>query len=325
MVIKEIENRAEWDNFVTSFDKSQLLLSWLWGEFQKNLGKKIWRLGFYQEDTLIGVSLVIRNPLPLNFTYLYTPRSPLVRDLSSFSGDELETYMTNLGKANNSVFWKTDILDQDSLGLSHFQKTEDLQPSQTLILDLGHTEEELLASFHKKTRYNIRLSKKKNVEIDKQRPNDSETFLGILKETTARDKFAGHSQSYYQKLTSLDENFAKLYFATHEGDTLVGNLLTYYGDTVTYLHGASSNNKRNTMAPFALQWESILEAKELGFKYYDFWGIDEKKWPGVTRFKRGFVNENNGYEINYPGTYDLPLKPIVYFAYKILKKIRSFL
>ena len=71
------------------------------------------------------------------------------------------------------------------------------------------------------------------------------------------------------------------------------------------------------MAPHLLQWEQIKEAKKRGCIEYDFWGIDDKKWPGVTRFKRGF----GGREINYPNAHDLVFQPIWYLIYKIARKI----
>jgi len=52
-------------------------------------------------------------------------------------------------------------------------------------------------------------------------------------------------------------------------------------------------------------------------KFYDFWGIDEEKWPGVTRFKKGF----NGRETIYPGAYDLVFQPLWYKVYKLTRKI----
>ena len=71
------------------------------------------------------------------------------------------------------------------------------------------------------------------------------------------------------------------------------------------------------MAPYLLQWEQIKEAKKRGCIEYDFWGIDDKKWPGVTRFKKGF----GGQEITYPGAFDLIFQPIWYRLYKIAKRI----
>ena len=75
------------------------------------------------------------------------------------------------------------------------------------------------------------------------------------------------------------------------------------------------------MAPYLSQWEQIKEAKKQGFQIYDFWGIDEINWPGVTRFKNGF----GGKEIEYIGAYDYVFQPWWYVVYKGTKKILGIL
>ena len=90
-------------------------------------------------------------------------------------------------------------------------------------------------------------------------------------------------------------------------------------ETATYLHGASSRRHRDVMAPHLLQWHMIKEARQRGCGVYDFWGIDEQRWPGVTRFKRGFA----GREITYPQSVDVVHRPSAYAAYRMAKKIKS--
>jgi len=57
--------------------------------------------------------------------------------------------------------------------------------------------------------------------------------------------------------------------------------------------------------------------KTRGYMFYDFWGIDSKKWPGVTRFKLGW----GGNQVEYPGSFDLPISKFWYLVYKLAKKI----
>jgi lipid II:glycine glycyltransferase (peptidoglycan interpeptide bridge formation enzyme) len=111
---------------------------------------------------------------------------------------------------------------------------------------------------------------------------------------------------------------AKIYFAEYEGKVLCANMMIFYGDTATYLHGGSSSADKNIMAPHLLQWEQIKLAKAKGYKYYDFWGIDEIKWPGVTRFKKGF----GGFEVDYGGTWELAITKWKYTLYKLIKRIK---
>ena len=70
------------------------------------------------------------------------------------------------------------------------------------------------------------------------------------------------------------------------------------------------------MAPYFLHWELIKIAGCEDMDEYDLWGIDEKRWPGVTRFKRGF----GGKEVQYIGSFDLVFKPVWYWAYKFKNK-----
>jgi len=72
------------------------------------------------------------------------------------------------------------------------------------------------------------------------------------------------------------------------------------------------------MAPHLLQWFQIKLAKNQGFKYYDFHGVDEVKWPGVTRFKFGFGAK----QADYPGTFDLVYDQGWYNIYKMVRKVR---
>jgi len=92
---------------------------------------------------------------------------------------------------------------------------------------------------------------------------------------------------------------------------------------MTYLHGSSSSESRNLMAPFILHWDAIQSAKAEGFKTYDFWGCNPERhdafdfrprWEGITRFKLGWGSER----VSLVGTFDLPERP---WLYHVLKKI----
>ena len=199
------------------------------------------------------------------------------------------------------------------------ERTLDIQPSKTRILDLEKSEEELLEDMHSKTRYNIRLSKRKEVEIISAKEDaDIDVFINLLKTTGERNKFSLHQEKHYTNIYKSGKDKIKIFFAKHGDDIIAGAMFSFFGDTVTYLHGASANEKRNLMAPHLLQWQTILKSKEKGFKYYDFGGINEKKWPGVTRFKAGF----GGREYDFKGTVDFVLKPIDYRLYTLARKIR---
>lgn len=271
-----------------------------WQALQEFLGAK---------TKVLGSVFWVKKPLFLNRYYYYAPRG-------EFSVSDLERAIKEL--SSEAIFLRFEPLSGEVLKKIKTRKTIPLQPPKTLILDLSLPLEKLWAQMHQKTRYNMRLAEKKGVEIVEGRKEETEEFIKLIQLTSKRDSFSLHSENYYRRLIAFDPEFIKLYFAKYEGRYLAAGLFCFYDETLTYLHGASSNEFRNLMAPYLLHQKMISLAKEKGYHYYDFFGIDEKKWPGVTRFKKGFGGE----EVEYPGTFDLVLDKKWYFIYSFLRKIR---
>lgn len=193
------------------------------------------------------------------------------------------------------------------------------QPESTLVLDLNLSEIDLLGAMHQKTRYNIRLAEKKDLKVVWQ--GNPAVFNALMQETSKRDHFNAHSDEYYTKMLDCD--------LVEQGTVYLGDqpiasaIFIGYDGTYTYLHGASSNEHRELMAPYLLQWSAIRRAKQQGFKIYDFWGIapegvDNHRLAGVTRFKLGF----GGTRKNFGQAFEIPLKPFKYRVFNFLKKIR---
>ena len=45
---QEVINKEAWDDFLIDVKEKTFLQSWSWGEFQKMMGNKVWRLGIYE-------------------------------------------------------------------------------------------------------------------------------------------------------------------------------------------------------------------------------------------------------------------------------------
>ena len=66
------------------------------------------------------------------------------------------------------------------------------------------------------------------------------------------------------------------------------------GDKVWYVYGASSNEYRNVMPNYLVQWEMIIWAIEENCSCYDFRGgypDEDNPLHGIFKFKIGFTNE----------------------------------
>ncbi len=284
-----------------------------WEEFQRRLGRKTWQ---------VSGKLIIRHDLPLGVNYLYAPRPSFVGE------NEFNKFLSaasDVAKQEKSVFLKIEPAENFQFPIPNFQfyASQSLQPQRTLIIDLSKTEDALLAEMHPKTRYNIRLAVKHGVKVEKKFGRDSiKAFFSLLGETAQREGFHVHDAHHYRTLFEIctDVFWNELYFAEYKGKILAVALANFYREsgTATYLHGASSREYKEVMAPHLLHREIMREARSLGFSAYDFWGIDEKRWPGVTRFKLGF----GGKVVEYPQSIDVVFRPTWYRAYHLARRFK---
>lgn len=323
--------RGQLNNFVKNGEAADLkhggaefLQSWEWGELIERGGERIMRLGVREGKKIVAAATLIKKELRGSYFYWYAPRGPIVSAEAS-SKPAVEDFLFNEIKK----------LDQQALFLRiepsadwykesnkiRARKSLDLQPQETLILELENSEEELLAAMHQKTRYNIRLAEKKGVIIKPGTSEQCPEFWRLMNLTGDRDQFRIHDAAHYENLVRTDNGFVKLFLAEYVGRNIAAGLFCFWGNKVTYMHGASDNEYRNVMAPYLLQWSVIKTARAQGYKYYDFYGISEKKWPGVTRFKLGF----GGQRIKYAGAHDLIFKPFLYGTYDLFRKLRRLI
>ena len=210
----------------------------------------------------------------------------------------------------------------------------DIQPPDTAVVDLTPPARDILASMKPKWRYNIGLAEKRGVLVSPvaDMEQDLRVFYGLLAETAERDGIAVHSIEYYRTLFeeySGDPGVGVpgklcLYTARHEGDCLAAIVVLFRGEDATYLYGASSNAKRNLMAPYALQWRAMQDAKAVGCVRYDLFGIPPSEDPGhpmagLYRFKTGF----GGDVLHRPGSWDYPCKPAPYALFCAAERLRK--
>jgi lipid II:glycine glycyltransferase (peptidoglycan interpeptide bridge formation enzyme) len=148
----------------------------------------------------------------------------------------------------------------------------------------------------------------------------SDIFYNLLEKTKIKQKFASHSQNHYKKIFDIaSEDFkVKMISAEYQNKVIVAGIVIFFANQVISLHTGSDYGFRAFKSSELKHWKTFILAKALGYKLYDFWGIDEKKFPGVTTFKKGF----NGQEIEYPSAVDIVLNNNLYWAYTILRKIK---
>jgi lipid II:glycine glycyltransferase (peptidoglycan interpeptide bridge formation enzyme) len=349
MKIKICEDPKVWEDFITENQPWNFLQSGWWSQVLSGEKKDLmlWELWSNNEKNLHGVMLLEKKHAARRIDFLESLWGPVwSKKLAAAKIQKLlGTLYAHLKENDNSIFWRFSppasvlisprYLEPEYYFQSDFEGPADfwnLSPTQartrppmrTLVLDLKQELAEILAQMKPKTRYNINLAKRKNLEIRWSRDvKDLHKFFKLNIVTAKRGKFNLHQISHYLNIlkakTVNPRNRAELVLASHQGKTISANLVLFFNNTAYYLHGASGDEDRNLMSTFLLQWAAIEKAKAEGFELYDFWGVDPVKWPGVTRFKEGF----GGKEKNYPPIYEIPLRKAYYKAYQLYRMVKK--
>lgn len=324
MNIKEISSKSEWETFVTAQSEFSFLHSWNWGEFQKALGNKIWRLGIYRGMTLPGAVALIVKVKAKRGSFLFCPHGPLLEQ-SAISNQqsallsELTHFLITLAQKEGCSFirWNPLIENTDEnqrmfkeLGFKN--APIHIHPETTWVLNITKSEDELLKDMRKTTRYLIRKGIKQNLSIERYNTyneNALKKFYEVYGALAKKQYFTPFSFEYLKNEWRNFDGQSVLFLGKDKDGVKAGVFVVYWSGIGFYHHGASRDVDSNKAPyPYLIQWEAIKEAKRRGCALYNFWGIAPTDYPlhpwhGLSQFKIGFGGEKR----EYIKTQDLPL------------------
>jgi lipid II:glycine glycyltransferase (peptidoglycan interpeptide bridge formation enzyme) len=338
--------RQEWNAFVAAAPAGDVLQCWEWGELKADTGWEALPVAVEADGRLTGAALVLKRRLPhTRRSLLYCPRGPVVDTGVPGALEALLAEVREVAREHGAIAFKMDpawtpeqsLLQRlRALGMrpprggAGFGAT---QPRAVMKVDIRPSEDELLARFHSKWRYNLRLAAKKGVTVtaDTSRA-DVDTFYDLLLVTAKRDGFRVRARTYFHRIWDIliARSMGRLFLA-RVGDTAVSGALVFVlGRQCWYVYGASDNDHRNLMPNHLLQWEIMRWAKRQGCEVYDMRGVSpevngepvEKHLAGLNRFKRGFGAQY----VEYIGDWDLVFSPLWYAAFeRALPHVRALL
>jgi lipid II:glycine glycyltransferase (peptidoglycan interpeptide bridge formation enzyme) len=312
------------------------LQSWEWGAFQEKRGRQIVRFVVQGEGDVMMPVLMIQMKLPLGLSWWYIPHvrgeEVLLEEAFAYAKKVIQQAGGLALYCDPGYFLTHEMAASTVSSLSQagfiVHKEQSIQPQATFGIKLDDADS-LLQHMHKKTRYNIRLAQKKGIEIiwsNEQKYIDA--FIELTQRVASRQNITSHSVQYYQDLIQLD--MCQLVSAVIDGQVVASHILVTTDTSCIYLHGASDYAYRSFMAPYLLQYEGLLFAIEQGLSWYDFWGIDSgakntQRWQGITRFKKGFFEEEKYGESSesgtheYCGLYIYKSRPILFYIYRLIR------
>ena len=309
-----------------------IMQSWQWGQFRKKMSVSIARFGLYEKNRLKKVFQLSFHKIPFtNLTVGYLPKGPSL-------DDELAQALKKIGEDYRCTFIKIE--PDEEVSSIKYQVPREFVPSSkplftkyNFIVDLTKSEDELFESLHPKTRYNIKVAQRHRVKIEKRSDNEAlEIYLRLYFETTKRQAFHGHNETYHRELFELFQKsqMARFLIAFYspppsfsEKIPLAAWMLLSFKDTLYYPYGGSSEKYKNVMASNLLAWEAIKLGKRMGLKKFDMWGAlgpnpsPNDPWYGFHRFKQGYGGEL----VEYIGTYDLVFNWPIYWIFTFIDKL----
>lgn len=296
-----------------------------WADFRREWGNEIL-------ETKYGIITLHRIPLT-GFKIGVFEKGPM-------PSQNMLADLKKIGQGNNLIFIKLEpSFAKATEGQAKFDRAINLLQKSgcvrgrrlftptTFWVDLAKSEEELLKSFHSKTRYNIRLAQKQGVIVKEDNSDESfEKYLELTFETAKRQGFYAHTKRYHRlmwqylrKIPNLQNSktpIAHLLTAVYKGRVVATWILFVWKDFLYYPYGASTDKYKNVMANNLMMWEAIRFGKKLGLKTFDLWGREEGK--GFTRFKEGY----NPKVVELVGSWDMVINKPLYYLYRAAEKIR---
>lgn len=297
---EEVDHRR-WNKLWDSFEFSNLMQSWEYGNSKQNIFCKVKRYLIKSfTDKPIGLVQILYYKIFFFTLIVRVNRGPLIKDSYSsayfFIFKALENY---LKKKNCAIFIISPELDFNESNLSFF-KNNGYKPRFKKVcasskISLKENENLIFMNLKSKWRNLLRKSKKSNlvVEIKESNNIDIKNLLDSYEEFQKLKNFNGISRNLLAKLVKEDGfNWRFRLYICHQkiGDkkTFAGMLVSIlHGKTTTYLIGFTSQIGRAFNANYLMLWRSIIEAKTSECIWYDLGGLSKNTPKGIAHFKNG--------------------------------------
>ncbi len=355
LTVQTITDRDQWNSALSTLPYAHVLQSWEWGEFKRvTTGWQPMRLAFLRDGKVAAMASVgIRSIGPLKVMYI--SKGPALEYSDSVLVAEVFAYLQRLARRRMAIWLKLDpdviaatgIPEGDSdnpdapnpTGQAVLQSlkargwrfsADQVQFRNTITVDLSPSEDQLLAAMSQNTRRKVRTAEKKGVTVRAGTLADLPTLYDLYRMTGERDHFLTRPPEYYKLAWQafMEAGLAHPLIAEADGKAIAHVILFHFGKTCWYIYGASSNEERDRMPNYLLQWEAIRWAKAQGCATYDMWGApnefneSDSMW-GVYEFKRGF----RGTVTRYIGAWDYAPFVLLYLTYsqvwpRVLKWMR---
>ena len=168
---------------------------------------------------------------------------------------------------------------------------------QITLLKPKASREELMSSFHYKTRNMIRKAEKSGIEIREEYDEYAFNFLaGLHRENMFEMNGIAKGTRFFRcvRETFEPERECRLYTAYLNNGPVASMLLFYFNKTIEYYTPAVRHEFRSMQPLSLLIVEAMKDAAGLGYKYWN-WGGTHLEQESLYRFKTRWAAEDRPY------------------------------
>jgi len=163
-------------------------------------------------------------------------------------------------------------------------KNMEVKVKYTYHIDLNNSEETLLSNLSSEKRKSLNKAKADSLEIVKSR--DTTTVKEVVLKTFSRRQISKNIHFFDEILFNFaNESNSFAYVAYHDKKAIAASFCVHDSETAYYLFGGYDSEQKHHGAGVSCMWQSILQAKQLGLKTFDFEG---SMIPEVEKYFREF-------------------------------------
>jgi len=315
---------AEWDAFLARTAGGSYVQSSLWAQSKLILGWQSVLVIARNHTGLIqgGVQLLLKT-FPVAGSIAVAYRGPVVANPNPrlLSGLLAEVHWTAKQRRIQYLTIQPpeggEAMVEQLLRLGYERGQEGWgHPPVTTVIDLTHDTELIAQRMRKSARYQLRRARRDGVSVREGTEADVSLFHRLLESTGVRQGFATHSESVYLRHWRIfaPGGHLKIFVAECEGEPVSAMLAICFADTVSCWAGAWSGKHKERHPNTLLHWEAINWAKAMGYRRYDFCGLDstqELAFKVATgRMLLGEARSVNTLKLNFGG--DVICSPMAY-------------
>ena len=321
-------SKNKWAEIVKRYPEANFLQSPEYGRMNEILGEKVICDNFGGKAWAL---MIVRNAK--RGRYLEIPCGPLLDWKDAGLVGEVFERVREVARQEKCVFVRTRpqlLASAENMellaGLGLVKSPMHLAAEHTVMIDLGLSEEELLAGMRRQTRYEVRRAAKFGITVT--RDNSEELFREFHRvqlETAKRQGFVPPSLKVL--MAEREAFFDKIWIyvaRTDKQEPIAYGLVIHDGYEGDYYEAASTELNRKLPGAYALLWQAMRDLKAEGVARFNLWGIAPAGQPGhryagVTTFKTGFGGEI----VEYVPAHDMVISKVGYLKDLVVEKARK--